>query len=512
MMQARLTTTDLATTIESMQRISVMSVEKLDYLKQIVEKRLVDGYPDETKSLLHQTFDSFVNRPLVGNAPVRKVSFLPPKESIDILMTITSEIGSSLCNMLSQASTLGRIERMLDNVSLSKVNILSRSLIILNLYFESKLLGKYLLQKLMVDNMRQWGHIPEAVIASEHAHSFLNRLAKPVYDTLKLRLLNRNRQRAYIEAVMLQDWMSLQNEAHSLDVHYRRENGLDNTTPPHFSQYVLTILIRLMDRFVTLGIELGLCQGHVDISFSFWYRDFLLKALSNTLLSTRRSKQAALAAAAAARPAETTTKKGKGKKKNQKQKNGGGTATKETAEDKEDDLEMLVLDLKHNLCVGILRFIAALRQTGILKTQEFKFTSHECIFRKRFELFQPIRQPPPLSYADYLKGSDFSNVSQADLFKSTSDHFQSCKATAEQLLRDLPTVNPLYSLIQQDEIRGLIKVCVGNSVYLLKLQQLVSAAATTTNDENGKPKSKFDSTKVDFDFQAHAHFCIVKLT
>jgi hypothetical protein len=483
-----------------------MSVGKLDYLKRIVEKRLVDGYPDETKSLLHQTFDSFVNRPLVGNAPVRKVYFLPPNESIDILMTITSEIGSSLCSMLSQASTLGRIERMLDNVSLSKVNILSRSLIILNLYFENKLLGKYLLQKLMVDNMGQWGHIPEAVIANEHAHSFLNRLAKPVYDTLKLRLLNRNRQRAYIEAVMLQDWMSLQNEAHILDVYYRRENGLDNTTPPHFSQYVLIILIRLMDRFVVLGIELGLCHGHVDISFSFWYRDFILKALWNTLSLTRRSKQEALAASV--RPVETTTKqKGKGKKKSQKPKNGGGTVTKQTPEDKEDDLEMLVLDLKHNLCVGILRFIAALRQTGILKTQEFKFTSHECIFQKRFELFQPIRQPPPLSYADYLEGSDFSNVSQADLLRTTSDLFQSCKATAEQLLRDLPTINPLYSLIQQDEIQGLIKVCVGNSVYLMKLQQLVAA---TPKDEDGT--SKFDSTKVDFDFQAHAHFCIVKLT
>jgi hypothetical protein len=502
-MQARLSTTDLANTVESMQRIAVMSVGKLDHLKRIVEKRLPDGYSEETKHLLHQTFDSFVNRPLVGNAPVRKVSFLPPKESIDILMTITSEIGSSLCSMLSQASTLGRIERMLDNVSLQKVNILSRSLIILNLYFENKLLGKFLLQKLMIDNMRQWGHIPEDVIASEHAHSFLNRLAKPVYDTLKLRLLNRNRQRAYIEAVMLQDWMSLQNEAHLLDVHYRRENGLDNTTPPHFSQYVLIILIRLMDRYVNLGIELGLCQGHVDISFSFWYRDFLLKALLNTLSLTRRSKQQA--ALASAKPTETTTKqKGKGKKKNPKQKNGGGgiVTTKKTAEDKEDDLEMIVLDLKHNLCVGILRFIAALRQTGILKTQEFKFTSHERIFNKRFDLFQPIRQPPPLSYADYLEGSDFSTVSQGDLLKTTSDLFQSCKATAEQLLKDLPTVNPLYSLIQPDEIRGLIKVCVGNSVYLIKLQQLVAA-----ND-----KSKFDSTKVDFDFQAHAHFCIVKLT
>lgn len=482
-----------------------MAVGKLDHLKRIVEQRLAKGYPDEIKSLLHQTFDSFVNRPLVGNAPVRKVSFLPPKESIDILTTITSEIGSSLCNLLAQGSTLGRTERILDNVSLTKVNILSRSLIILNLYFENKLLGKFLLQQLVVDNMRQWGHVPAAVVSNEHAHAFLNRLAKPVYDTLKLRLLNRNRQRAYIEAVMLQDWISLQNEAHLLDGHYRRENGLDNTTPPHFSEYVLTILIRLMDRFVVLGIELGLCHGHVDIAFSFWYRDFLLKALLNTLSLTRRSKQEALAAA---RPVEvttnTTTKKGKGKKKNHKPKNGGtGNLPKKTAEEKEDDFEMVVLDLKHNLCVGILRFIAALRQSGVLKTQEFKFTSHERIFDKRFELFQAIRQPPPLSYADYLEGSDFSNVSQADLLKTTSELFQSCKATAEQLLRDLPTLNPLFTPIQQEEIRGLIKVCVGNSVYLLKLQQLVAADATGD-------KSK--STKVEFDFQAHAHFSIIKLT
>jgi len=492
--QARLSANDLSSTVEHMRSISHMAITKLDFLKGILESKLKDGYPEETKALFHKTFDSFVNRPLVGNAPVRKVSFLSPKEAVEALVLITSEIDWTLCNLLSRTTTLGRTMRLLDKVSLAKVNILNRSLIILNLYFENKLLGKYQLQQLIIDDMRQWGHVPAAVISNEHAQSFLSRLSKPLYDTLKLRLLNRNRQRAYIEVVMLPEWISLQHEAHLLDVHYRRENGLDNTTPPHFSQYILSILVQLMDRYVTLGIELGFGYDHVDISFSFWYRDFLLKALLNTLSRSRRSKLEAQAYMI--RPPDPT-KKTKGKKKNQNKKNGNETP-KKTPEDLEDDFEMSVLNLKHNLCVGILRFIVALRQNGILTTPEFKFTSYQRIFEKRFEIFQSIRQPPPLSYDDYLEGSDFSEVTPENLLRTTTGLFQSCKTTAEKLLRDCQLMDETFLPAKQDEIRRLLKVCIGNSVYLLKLQQVVSATETLV-------------PKVEFDFQTHAHFCIVKL-
>ena len=147
------------------------------------------------------------------------------------------------------------------------------------------------MRELIVRNMQQWSHIPESLLDNHHSRAFLNRLAKPIYETLKLLTLNRHRQRGYIEAVMLPDWTSLQHEAHLVDVNYRRENGLDNNTPPYFSQYVLSILIGLMDRHIAAGLEAGIFHGHVDISIAYWYRSFLLSALVNNLSLMRKGKQ-----------------------------------------------------------------------------------------------------------------------------------------------------------------------------------------------------------------------------
>ena len=58
----------------------------------------------------------------------------------------------------------------------------------------------------VLQHMKQLQHMPETLVKNEHAVVFLNRLAKPVYDLLKLRASNRNRQRIYIEAVMFQDY------------------------------------------------------------------------------------------------------------------------------------------------------------------------------------------------------------------------------------------------------------------------------------------------------------------
>jgi len=380
---------------------------------------------------------------------------------------------------------------MLDRVTLSDVNILSRSLIVLNLYFEERLLGQHPLRQMITDHMRQMMHVPPAFLKNEHSQVFLNRLAKPIYDSLKLRVLNLNRQRTYIEAVLLQDWTSLQNEAHLVDVHYRQANNLDNTTPPYFSQYVLTTLVRLMDRHVSSGIELGIFYGHHDLSFAYWYRDFLLSALLSNLATMRRSKDLQKASK---RPAES---KGRGKKKNQKKND--GSVEQKTPEDLEDEFELVLIGLKRMLCRGLLRFIAALRQAGVLKEKRYEFTSLEKIFEKRFEMFQSVQQPPPLSYSDYLEGSNFSRVPQNELVQSTAEWFQSCKTTVDRLLASTSTIDPDYAPMQEHEIRSLLKVCVGNSVYVRKLQQLI---------ENPLDKP----VQVDFDYSVSKEFCTIKLS
>ena len=99
---------------------------------------------------------------MLGNAPIRKSRFNHIFKVIDSLTHLASELEWAVCEVLLNANTLGRITRMLTNNSQRGrggaipaptsdaeasaevgINILSRSLMLLNLYFDEKLLGQY---------------------------------------------------------------------------------------------------------------------------------------------------------------------------------------------------------------------------------------------------------------------------------------------------------------------------------------------------------------------------------
>ena len=293
--------------------------------------------------LLQRTFDPFVNRPLFGNSPVRKVVFLEAAESLEVLSKIVAEIDWALCDLILKGTTLGRIRRFLDRISRSSINILTRSLIVLNLYFDEKLLGQFSLLDLIIKHMQELAAVPSDIFESKHGQIFLNRLAKPVYDTLKLRLLNRNRQRAYMEAVIIQDWSQLQQEAHIVDVHYRKEKGLDNKWPPFISHYVLANLVDLMDLHISIGVELSLFQSEEELAVVFWYRDFLISALLNNMSAMQKTK--------ATEHQNDSGKTGKRNKKNtsKKEKNG------DDQHQLDYEYDLMVLECKRGLCRGLVR-------------------------------------------------------------------------------------------------------------------------------------------------------------
>ena len=493
--QAKLEADSLIDEVKKMKEVAVLTTERLDRLLAMLGQ-FNEKSSEIIQATIRQSFDSHVSRPLVGNAPVRKVFFRERKEAIETLRKISFDIEWSVCDFILEGTSLGRIQRMLDRLIPNNVNILCRSLIILNLYFDEKVLGQYPIRPLILQHMKQWTYIPEALLANEHSQSFLSRLAKPIYDMLKLQTLNRNRQRAYIEVVMLPDWVSLQNEANLVDMHFRQLNNLTSSSPPHFSQFVLTIVIRLMERFVASGLEVGLFCSHDELSHAYWYRDFLLSALLNNLTMM---KQAKALIAKSRETARQNLKNARGKKKNHKNKPSGGNEPKPTEEDQEDELELSAVSLKRNLCRGTLRFLASLRQAGVLKDSVYEFTSTERIFAERFGAFELIRQPPPLTYNHYMEGSDFSNVQAADLQQTTNEWFLSCRRTVEQLLSSTGSIRPQYASMPEAELRSLLKVCVGNSVYLMKLRQITSPADVS-------------KTSVEFDFDTHEQFCTIKLS
>lgn len=351
--------------VEEAQSLSKKAAKKLDEVSIIV-KRLKENETDATKALIRQTFDSCVNRPLVGNAPVRKIVFREPSESLKMLTKITREMDWALCTTLLRGNTLGRIRRMLGTTSVASVNILTRSLLVLNLYFDDKLLGQYHLTDMIMMHMQQLSHVPDKVFAVKSSHVFLNRLAKPIYDMMKVLVLNRNRQRAYMEAVMLPDWASLRQEAHIVDVSLQKEGGVLADSQPHYSLYVLYITISLMDHYVNLGIELKLFYGEHDLGVAFWYRDFLLSSLISQISAMRRAKVVAKQAEAAHLESQSRPNKGKkkgGKHQNKRHANGGTSSAGpppprtvvNPVQDAEDECEFLLLNLERGICRGVVR-------------------------------------------------------------------------------------------------------------------------------------------------------------
>ena len=177
-------------------------------------------------------------------------------------------------------------------------------------------------------------------------------------------------------------------------------------------------------------------------------------------------------------------------------------------------LEYTLLTAHRLLCRGMVRYIAALRQAGLLSDPPKSitmFTTPQIRFQKRFEPFSILPQPQPLSYEDYAQGSDFSAVRSEDLVRSAGDCFRQCKSVIERLLQvvvvggtsasseviDMTKQrrnDDLYISIRREEAMALLKVCVQNSLFLHKLS--MSSAA---------------GMKVCLEFSSHKQYCTLNL-
>jgi hypothetical protein len=503
--------------VEQAQMLTINAEKKLQLLLPSLN-RLKEKESNTVKVVIRRSFDSFVNRPVLGNAPIRMIEFRDSSTAVELIKRIVDELDWGVCRVILKADNLGRIQRMMAPLSPSSTNILTRSLLVLNLYFDELVFGQRSLPELILQYIRQISHLPDPIAGLPATQAFLSRLCKPVYDTLKLLTLNRNRQRSYLD-IMLGDWSALREEAYIADVTNHQDTESTSEIQLHFSLYILSTTIELMDYYVDVGLELELFCNEHELTITYWYRDFLTSSLLTQVNTMRRYKieakqhsqqeieQHNIAASA------KTNKGGKKKGKNKKSSANGTShnsisyskpsqpSSAPTVQDVEEEVEYLLLNVKRFLCRGLVRFFAALKQSGLVKENSYEFTSNEEIYQKRFEPFIGIHQPPLLSYVDFLKGSDFSNISQDHLVTGSSDSFGAAKSLIDQTLTHMATLDTDFLPIQEDEMRQLSKVCVGNSIYLQRLKQLSTAAG------NGEIKAT-----VTLDTTTHKHFYIIKLS
>eukprot|EP00566_Odontella_aurita_P008196 CAMPEP_0113592378 /NCGR_PEP_ID=MMETSP0015_2-20120614/37801_1 /TAXON_ID=2838 /ORGANISM="Odontella" /LENGTH=666 /DNA_ID=CAMNT_0000498883 /DNA_START=46 /DNA_END=2043 /DNA_ORIENTATION=+ /assembly_acc=CAM_ASM_000160 len=379
-LMTKLSTKNVKDFVGRVKNIVTSGSEKIKKAKGLVlgiEKGTRPSSLKDELDVVSQSFDSFINRRLLGNAPVRKVKFQNHIGSLESLATVMEEIDWAACDLLLHGSTLGRIRRMLAHISASSVNILSRSIIVLNLYFDDLLLGQHSLSQMISQHMQQISGAPSSLVETDYGRSFLNRLGKPVYDTLKVLALNRNRQRAYADALMFREWAGLKMEAAAVDYYYKQEKDSDLQSTPFATNYVLHTTVWLMEHHLGTGVELGLFPGHHDLSVAFWYWDFLLSTQLNISTVMRKAKvERKVHDAKIIREHEEKKVaefqprgKKKGKKTSANSRNipvALSTFMAPTKQDLEDNTEFMLLGLRRTLCRGIVRLIAALNQAEVL--------------------------------------------------------------------------------------------------------------------------------------------------
>ena len=121
---------------------------------------------------------------------------------------------------------------------------------------------------------------------------------EPIYDMIKVQLLNKNRQQIYIRDVMFKDWKYLQQEGaivdhlHQQDIHGNEMNNVgslpsssSSSSVAYISNYVVYVTSRLMEQYISVGIEVELFNGGWHLLSAYWYLDFLASAQLNLLVS-----------------------------------------------------------------------------------------------------------------------------------------------------------------------------------------------------------------------------------
>lgn len=143
--------------------------------------------------------------------------------------------------------------------------------------------------------------------------------------------------------------------------------------------------------------------------------------------------------------------------------------------------------------------MAALYELKVLTKPVYKFTSQKLIFQQRFKSFAQISQPPLLTHDDFCQGINLSITSIESLISSSSDCFASSKTLLGKLNDITETIDNDYRCMCKSEATFLNKICIGNSLFLLKLSKGIKSENTAC------------SFKVNLEMKTNSQFCTIKI-
>lgn len=283
--------------------------------------------------------------------------------------------------------------------------------------------GRVPLVDLILKNMTLSGiDIPFLNLNEEFSY-FLSRVEIVFKECILLKLKNKTRQQRLL-AKYLSDFNILVSESHFL-VEKIYGKGTQKPEKLLLFQWIFQKTTKIMIEYLKLGFELELFTDK-DVGMVMFYMDFLLGVYINnlnTLLNYLNSKQY--------------------KKKKKK------------VDFKRLENELKYLTGLQFMCRGIVRFFILLKKySGVVEDDEVE----KVRFNKRFRMFRNVQVPQFIEYTAYqgIKHFEFGLDEFANACKECFD-----------LARSNLTENE-----GQKNVKGLLRVCVKNSLALSKARKM----------------------------------------
>ncbi|UIZ28017.1 hypothetical protein KXD40_004446 [Peronospora effusa] len=479
-------------------------------------------------------FDPSISRLLLSGSPPRDIKVPLIDETLGQMKKVLEEmvIGCSPPDW----NCMEDLRIFLTEFSRQQPTIVVRSYVLLFLYADSKIYAKYNFMDWLSETMVMNG-VPSVLLSTQEGVLYSSRCIETVYESLKVFLHNRSRQRARIEG-LLDEWSILQAEATAVDERFTTEMKIPKAAyPRYFTAWSLEESVQLMVQYVVLGLEMEL-YAPSELGTVYWYLDYLegsrLQNLNVTWTFVQKLKE--VMPQRRGPPAmeqlkeETVTlpppppaaisKSSKGSKtKHKKHHNGIATAISESRDPtgRPTDTtkarflrEIKYTELLRSLMRAYFQLFKALEREGLVEVKSPMYSTFTIRFQHRFAAFQKLHYPAALTYEDFNQTSDFSSYELDLIYKSAEECFKTARTHAEALLSNEEGINTIGTthgegLVRGLELQSLLKVSISNCVRLAQRSQ-------NTGGGNKMKKSLQDvKTQMEFDFSIHPHFPVMVL-
>lgn len=473
-------------------------------------------------------FDPSISRLLLSGSPPRDVKVPSFDEALEQTKKVLEEmvVGCSPPDWRCMED----LRIFLVKFSRQQPTIVARSYVLLFLYADGKIYAKYNFMDWLSASMVMNG-VPSVLLSTQEGVLYSSRCIETVYESLKVFLHNRSRQRTRIE-YLLDEWSILQAEATAVDGKFTTEMSIPKAAyPRYFTAWSLEESVQLMLQYVVLGLELEL-YAPSEFGTTYWYLDYLegsrLQNLNVTWTfvekmkeimpsthghgppATEQPKEESHEPTPAENVAGKSSKKAKTKHKKH-HNNTGTTEAPEPARELADPTkarflrEIKYTELLRSLMRAYFQLFNALEREDLVQVKTPAYSTFAIRFQHRFAAFQKLHFPAALTYEDFSQNSDFSLYEVDLIYKSAEECFKTARTHAEALLSDEEAVNTLVTvggvgLVRGFELQSLLKVSISNCVRLAQRSQNAGSKAKKTKDSKNQ---------MEFDFSIHPHFPVV---